>query len=241
MKRRTKIWLAVLIGLVLLVGVGWGALEATMHQPSPAAARAARSAVKTEYGLAFKAKHPEDAGVIFYPGALVAPASYSIWAKRLAASGTSVYIVRFPLNLAVLRGNQADRVLADTRGPVVIGGHSLGGVMAARYAKAHQTTRLAGVFFLASYADQKGRLTKRGLPVLAVTADHDQVLNWAAYRKAKANLPQATQYVELVGNHAGFGSYGKQRGDGQSPVSDGAQQRAVAQTLRQWLKTQVNR
>ncbi len=104
-----------------------------------------------------------------------------------------MYIVRFPLNLAVLSGNKADRVLKATGGPVVIGGHSLGGVMAARYAKTHASSRLAGVFFLASYADEKGRLAKRGLPVLSVTASHDGVLNWSAYRKAKANLPQATR------------------------------------------------
>lgn len=240
MKRRAKIWLGIISGLVMLLGIGWAALELNTYQPSQAAVHASQAADRTDYGLAFKAQHPAGPSVIFYPGALVAPASYSIWAKRLAASGTSVYIVRFPLNLAVLSDNKADRVLKETSGRVVIGGHSLGGVMAARYAKTHRTHRLAGVFFLASYADQKGQLTKRNLPVLSVTASRDRVLNQAAYRKAKANLPQATQFVELVGNHAGFGSYGSQRGDGRSPVTNQTQQRAVAQTLRQWLKAQVN-
>ncbi|MFD1393355.1 alpha/beta hydrolase [Lacticaseibacillus jixianensis] len=241
MKRRTKIWLGLLVGLLVLLAAGWGALQANTHQPTPAAVRASRAAVRTDYGLAFKAKRPAGASVIFYPGALVAPASYSIWAKQLAEAGTTVYIVQFPLNLAVLSGNKADQVLRATKGPVVIGGHSLGGVMAARYAKAHRTKRLAGVFFLASYADTKGRLTKRGVPVLAAVADHDRVLNWSAYRKAKANLPAQAQFVTLSGNHAGFGSYGKQAGDGTSPVTNAAQQRAVAKTLHRWLTTRVGK
>lgn len=239
MKRRTKIWLGILIALLVLLGIGGIGLKLNTHQPAPAAVRASRAAVTTNYGLAFKAKRSIGVSVIFYPGALVAPACYSVWAKQLAAAGVAVYIVRFPLNLAVLSGNKADQVLPHVRGPVVIGGHSLGGVMAARYVKTHQAKRLAGVFFLASYADEKDALTKRGLPVLSVTADHDHVLNWSAYRKAKANLPAQTQYATLTGNHAGFGDYGKQAGDGRSPVSAATQQKAVAQTLLKWLRARV--
>ena len=50
-----------------------------------------------------------DTALIFYPGALVAPASYSEWAQE-ATKGYDVYIVHFPLNLAVLAPNAQNKL-----------------------------------------------------------------------------------------------------------------------------------
>ena len=83
--------------------------------------------------------------VIFYPGALVEPESYGIWAKKVAENGYPVAIAHFPLDFALLSVNRADQI--DKKGGYVIGGHSLGGVCAARYAaeRKHQKN-LKGVF-----------------------------------------------------------------------------------------------
>ena len=52
----------------------------------------------------------------------------------------------------------------------MIGGHSLGGVMASRYANANMDDeRLKGVYFMASYPDEKGTLSKTDLPVISIT------------------------------------------------------------------------
>ena len=65
----------------------------------------------------------------------------------------------------------------------MIGGHSLGGVIASRYA-ASQKNGLKGVFS-ASYPDEKGSLAETNLPVLSLTASNDEVLNQGNYQAAK--------------------------------------------------------
>lgn len=99
-----------------------------------------------------------------------------------------------------------------------MGGHSLGGVIASRFAADHQNnSALEGVFFLASYPDQKGSLKDFKGKVLSIVGSKDGVLNQSSYEKAKTYLPQQTLSVTLDGgNHAGFGSYGVQKGDNQA-------------------------
>ncbi|AMV63073.1 carboxymethylenebutenolidase-related protein [Pediococcus damnosus] len=236
MKKRTKILLTILIFLIVLLSGGWFYLHAQVYHPSKAADKIAQQATTTQPELYFKSKLTTNPEIIFYPGALVEPASYSIWAKRVADAGYPVYIVRFPMDLAVLAPNQAGNVLKNNQRDYVIGGHSLGGVMASRYAHEHQK-HLKGVFFLASYPDKKGSLKGTDLPVLSITASRDGVLNRSAYKKAKRLLPKNTAYEQISGgNHAGFGSYGAQKGDNTATISNQAQQRQVAQRLIQWLK-----
>ncbi len=237
MKKRTKIWLSVLMVVVVLVFGSWLFLRSQIYQPSSTAMQTADQATVTKASLNFSTKLTSRPNVIFYPGALVEPASYSSWAKKLNTAGYPVTIVKFPMDLAVLAPNKANAVRNKTRPDYVIGGHSLGGVMASRYAKTHQKN-LKGVFFLASYPDQKGNLRKMNQPVLSVTASRDGVLNWSAYRKAKQWLPGDTMYKSIKGgNHAGFGSYGKQKGDRPATISNARQQQEIAHTLISWLQT----
>ncbi|WP_412989359.1 alpha/beta hydrolase [Pediococcus siamensis] len=240
MKKRTKIWLGI-VTLIIVLGLGgWGFLRSQVYQPSTAAQQVENQATIKNGTLVFPVKLSTKPTVIFYPGALVEPGSYSIWAKKVSDAGYRVSIVRFPLDLAVLAPNKAASVTKGATHGYVIGGHSLGGVMASRYAKAH-SRRLKGVFFLASYPDQKGNLRATTVPVLSIAASRDGVLNWTAYKKAKAKLPKSTQYTMITGgNHAGFGSYGKQKGDNSATISNRNQQRQVAQDLIRWLNRLPN-
>ena len=56
------------------------------------------------------------------------------------------YLSLYPLDLAVIGGNKADKIKEDfPDSDYVIGGHSLGGVMASRYAnKNHSDSHLKG-------------------------------------------------------------------------------------------------
>lgn len=225
--------------ILILVGA-FVTLKALTYEPTDEASHAAQSAEQTSYGLYFDADEPDHATdtptVIFYPGALVEPESYSVWAAQVATEGYPVAIVRFPLNLAVLRGNAAGDVPLDGD-DYVIGGHSLGGVMASRYAASHPSRHLRGVFFLASYPDSKGSLTTSGLPVLSLTGLRDGVLDREKWKDAKRSLPPTAEFSELRGgNHAGFGSYGAQKGDNTASVSNETQQKWVADELIVWLK-----
>ncbi len=111
--------------------------------------------------------------------------------------------------------------------------------MASRFAASHQdNSALEGVFFLASYPDQKGSLKDFKGKVLSIVGTKDGVLNQSSYDKAKTYLPQQTINVALEGgNHAGFGSYGAQKGDNQADISNEKQQGEIAAELIKWLKT----
>ncbi|MFC6179952.1 alpha/beta hydrolase [Lactiplantibacillus daowaiensis] len=235
MKRKTKVLCWSLGVVIILLGIGLGVFKAKEYQPSSAATNAATSAKITKKYTVFKGQSTKPA-VIFYPGALVAPNSYSVWARQLAKHGYTVYLMHFPLDLAVLAGNRAAAVPTAARKNYVIGGHSLGGVMASRYAAVHPKG-LMGIFYLASYPDKKGSLKATTLPALSVTASRDGVLNWTSYRQSKHYLPAETQFVTLKGgNHAGFGSYGHQKGDHTATISTHRQQQLVETTLLQWLR-----
>ena len=76
-------------------------------------------------------------GLIIYPGGFVDPVAYAPIAREIAARGYLVVLDPMPLNLAVTGINSADAILAAF--PEIahwaIGGHSLGGAMAAEYVK----------------------------------------------------------------------------------------------------------
>ena len=234
MKKGIRRFLIALVAVILVGLIGGHIyLRNQVHNATPDAAKVAQTATNKD-GTLYFGKKDAPMTVIFYPGALIKPSAYSLWAKEVAADGYRVAIVNFPYELAVFGSNKADQVLKNNQKPYVIGGHSLGGVMASRYAANHQSKRLKGVFFLASYPDEKGKL--KNLPVLSLTAGKDKVLNWTAYQEAKDYLPGDTIYDEFhEGNHAGFGDYGQQKGDGKAEVSDKIQQQWVAMKLISWL------
>ncbi|MEI8240352.1 MAG: alpha/beta hydrolase [Actinomycetota bacterium] len=178
------------------------------------------------------AKH---SGLVFYPGAKVDPRAYAHILRPIAEAGYQVIIVKFPYNLAVLSPSAADDVVgkADGIDHWVVGGHSLGGVMASRFAKANRH-ELAGLLLWASYPS--GSMASRtGLDIVSVSGTNDGLATPADIEASKANLPADTRYVAVQGGiHAYFGDYGPQSGDGTSTISrDAAQQQIIAATLAQ--------
>jgi dienelactone hydrolase len=235
-------WLSIIVitlGLLVGAGIGYLATAGSYHATSAAQTVAHRAETTPDYFLFKPTAVKQRASVIFYPGAFVASDAYSIWAARVAEAGYAVYLLKTPLSFSLLSQNAADKVLDNTTGKVVIGGHSLGGVVASGYVGQHQTNdRVRGLFLLASYPQAKDNLAQTKLPVLSVTASKDKVLNWQTYRQAKAFLPAATSYVTLKGgNHGGFGSYGHQKGDGRATIANAKQQTLIAKALIAWLAT----
>lgn len=238
-----KLFKRILIGLVIILGIAGGAgyyyLQQSTYEPSIQATQASQHGKdKGDYLLFGQKNNKKEPLVIFYPGALVEPESYSIWANDLAENGYTVAIAKMPLDLAILSGNRADKIREDFPDRnYVIGGHSLGGVMASRYANENsKEQQLKGIFYLASYPDKKGTLAKSKLPILSITASNDQVLDQEAYESAKEYLPTQIEYVSIEGgNHGGFGSYGEQKGDGKAKITNADQQTAIVNTLLNWL------
>lgn len=176
--------------------------------------------------------------ILFYQGGLVEEKSYSSIAAKLAEKGYPVYLVKHALNLAVTDANKAETIITDEKiQDFVIGGHSLGGVMASRFANGSYSESLKGVFLLASYPDEKGRLDKLPISVLSLIGSNDGVVNEETYQLGKDYLPATTSFYTIEGgNHAGFGDYGDQEGDLPATISPEQQQEQTVDQLEKWLR-----
>lgn len=106
--------------------------------------------------------------------------------------------------------------------------------MAASYAAKHGE-ELGGLVLLAAYATAD--LTDSALDVLSLYGSEDGVLNMEKQENYRKNLPETT--VEIVipgGNHAGFGSYGAQDGDGEASISAAQQIQYTAEAIWELVK-----
>lgn len=234
--KKQKIYYGILLSILVIFLGGFFFLKSSTYEASNQAIEASQSSRETKSYYYFPAKDKSRTNVIFYQGALVEADSYSIWAKKVAEAGYNVYLMKQPLNLAVLGENKAAEVIKkDPDATNILAGHSLGGVMASRFAREHK--QVAGMIFLASYPDEKGSLADTSLPVLSLTASEDGVLDWDNYKQAKKYLPASTSFETITGgNHAGFGSYGKQKGDDPATIKNQEQQEQVAELMIAWLR-----
>lgn len=176
---------------------------------------------------------PESAPLlIYYPGGKVDEEAYIPLAGAFAELGVSTAIARMPFRLAVFGINRFRTILSDLEPPpgtvLALGGHSLGGAMAAVVAdRAEQP--FSALVIHGSYPPESSGLADRDLPVQSIWGARDSVAGLAQLRDAATRLPDAAQTVELPdGNHAGFGDYGEQDGDGLGSRDPGAQMRQSA-------------
>lgn len=172
--------------------------------------------------IVFRPDNPK-AGMIFYPGGKVEYTAYAPLLHELAEQGMFCVLLKMPANLAVLDMNAAEGILEEF--PEIqnwyMGGHSLGGSMAAAYVAKH-TDEYNGLILFAAYSTAD--LSHSNLKVISIYGSEDGVLNREKYEKNFPNLPKDTsEYVIEGGCHAQFGSYGAQKGDGIPAISDGEQ------------------
>lgn len=176
---------------------------------------------------------PEGAtkGLIFYPGGKVEHTAYIPLMQACAKEGILCVLVEMPFNLAVLDVNAADGIQKEH--PEIkdwyIGGHSLGGSMAASYLADHPED-YKGLILLGSYSTAD--LSDTDLAVLSVFGSEDAVMNREKYNENKSNLPgDFTEYVIDGGCHAYFGMYGAQDGDGTPTVTNEEQIRLTVENI----------
>ncbi len=176
---------------------------------------------------------PEGAttGFIFYPGGKVEYTAYIPLMKALASEGILCVLVEMPFHLAVLDVNAADGIQAQYQGieDWYIGGHSLGGSMAASYLEKHADS-FAGLILLGSYS--VADLSDTDLEVLSIYGSEDMVLNREKYEANKSNLPaDFTEEIIDGGCHAYFGMYGAQDGDGEPGITNEEQIRRTVDAI----------
>lgn len=174
-----------------------------------------------------------DRAVIFYPGGKVEALAYIPLMERCAQEGVLAVLMPMPFNLAVLAKDAAESIpeLFPEVEHWYMAGHSLGGSMAASFTADHDWVE--GLILLAAYSTED----VSGIPVLSIYGSADGVLDMEKYEKYRANLPgDLTQIVIQGGNHAGFGLYGTQKGDGEATISNAEQIAQTAQAIAAFVK-----
>ncbi len=176
----------------------------------------------------------EEAALIFYPGAKVEETAYAGIMYSLAEEGADCFLVEMPLHMAFMGQNRAESVMdeyGDKYDSWYIGGHSLGGSMAAVYTTAHPERNIKGLILLASYSTEA---LPEGTKALSLIASEDKVMSWNDYCSNLGNLPEGYREIEIEGgNHCQFGDYGMQNGDGTALITMEEQHEA---TVREIIK-----
>ena len=172
-------------------------------------------------------------GFIFYPGGKVEHTAYEPLLQACAEKGIVCILIEMPHNLAVLginKGIDATKHFPDVEN-WYIGGHSLGGSMAAVCASTNDSI-FKGVVLLGAYSTSD--ITN--LEVLSIYGNQDGVMNKNKYFRNVDNLPENyTEHVIIGGNHAYFGMYGEQSGDNTATISNIEQINLTAQYISDFI------
>lgn len=233
MKKFKKILKVVLITLLVLIILGAGgfylytqdyyhAVETELVQTGDVSVENNDEYVKVSSTII--PEQPQT-GIIFYPGAKVEPTAYIPLMSDLAKLGYTCYIVKMPFNLAILDQNAADKII-DNNTDIAswyLMGHSMGGATASMYAQNHND-KIKGLILLAAYyyGDYPHDKT------LILYGSNDQVLT-------TKETPADNVIVIEGGNHAQFGNYGKQDGDGEATIPSYEQQAITAEAINNFI------
>lgn len=206
-------------------------------EPVPlAAVHSADNVVVQDAGSAWVIRPKETTahtGLVFVPGAKVDPLAYAAVLHPVAAAGTYVVIVKPPLRLAILDVRRPGEFtsLAPEVATWAVGGHSLGGVVACRWA---QEAEFSAVVLFASYC--AADLSQQSTSVLSIAASEDWLTTADKIESARHLLPASADMQVIEGaSHASFGAYGPQDGDGQPTISAEHAHRAIATLVEEFL------
>lgn len=233
------------LGIILILVVG-GFVAWAQHTMGPG--EQALTALESEGdvnvtvgedAIIFQPQNVEpDTALVFYPGARVDYRSYARPLRQVASRGFLVISVRAPLNMVILNPNEAEAFFPQYPGIQhwAVGGHSLGGVVAAQYAKNH-TDIVEGVVLWAAYLSGNNNLSGSGLRALSVYGTLD-MSGVEPFENSKAFMPERTTWVIINnGNHSQFGDYGLQPGDTERAVRDFHQQALTVAATEKFLRS----
>ncbi len=242
-RRPRRLWLIVGVPVLVLALLYAGGRILTPAGPMPEALAALqpddRVQVTAEDWFVFSPAESRAAtGFIYYPGGRVDARAYAPYARDIAAEGYLTVVVPMPLALAVLAPNRAAEVMAafPEIESWVVGGHSLGGAMAAQFA-AGQVDKLAGLALIASYPAESNDLSGRDdLAAVSIYGSADGLAEPETVEASRVRLPQTAQFIRIEGgNHAQFGWYGPQAGDNPASISHEAQQNQTVEAVLKLL------
>lgn len=219
--------LGLVAGALVIAAVAW-LRPHTAVEPALAALRSDGAVVVQETFDAIVIAPRDGAkpsGLFFQPGALVDARAYAAVLRPVAQDGRTVVIAKQPLGIAFLAVGAFDSARADHPSVTawVVGGHSLGGTVAAIGAgdgQADTSAPAAGLLLYASYpaTDMSVDLA---VPVLSISGTRDGLATPEKIESSRQDLPPGAVFEVIVGaSHAQFGSYGRQAGDNTPTISN---------------------
>ncbi len=182
--------------------------------------------------IIFKSESDTEVGILFYPGGKVEYTAYAPMLELLRKNGYDVVLIKMPFNLAFFNMDAADEVVTEMKEELpnvkkwYVLGHSLGGVAASKYA-ADFPEEIEGLMLLGAY--DYGEYDPAN--TLVIYGSNDKNLDLS-----KIDFSKSTTYCIEGGNHAWFGDYGKQEGDGEAKLSHKQQQLLTVEKIKSWLK-----
>lgn len=173
-------------------------------------------------------------GLVFIPGAKVDPYAYLYKLSGVVEeAGVTVVITKPTLNLAFFdqRPLETFTAAAPDVDTWFVGGHSLGGVRACQLAEDPAVT---GLVLFGSYCAND--LSGSALEVLSLAGSDDGLSTPEKVADARVRLPADATMVEIDGaNHASFGDYGVQPGDGSATISSDEARSEITRDLVELL------
>lgn len=233
--RIVRVLLTVVFTLIFLIAVAAGYLSRYSHAGKEAlAALSGSESVKvseTSTGWYFDGPG-EKSALIFYPGAKVEAAAYAPLLLQLAESGEDAFLIRMPCNMAIFGMNRADSVMETyDYGSWYLAGHSMGGMTAALYTCSHPDA-VDGLILLAAYSTKE---LPDEVRLCSIYGSEDGCLDRREYEQ----MEWPADFREVVipgGNHAQFGDYGHQKGDGEALISAQEQQEAAVRAMTEMIE-----
>ena len=224
-KRAGRYILLALLALIVFLGIAFYAyVNDYRHADETATAMLDNASIRQEGNLTILTPDADSntgMGFIFYPGGKVEETAYLPLLDRLREGGVTVVLVKVPLRLAVFDINAADKVYDAVPGISrwFIGGHSLGGAMASSYVAGNED-KLSGLILLGAYP-----VNDSPISTLCIYGSEDIMLD-------KTKLEGVANVLRIEGgNHAQFGNYGLQEGDGTATMSREEQQSIAAEAM----------
>ncbi|WAA11264.1 alpha/beta hydrolase [Fervidibacillus albus] len=231
MKRRIRIILITFLTIVA-IAIGGFFLYTSNYYRADAAAVSILSDENVQHEDGMWVFYPDvdvdqKVGLIFYPGGKVEETAYAPLLAKLTEKGITSVLIEMPFHLAIFHIDGADDVYEKF--PEIdhwfLAGHSLGGAMASSYASEHED-QLSGLILLGAYPTDELMI-----PTIAIYGSEDQVLD-------KEKLKVVENRIEITGgNHAGFGNYGEQKGDGTAQITNDQQQELTVEHIVTFIES----
>ena len=177
---------------------------------------------------------PPATGFILYPGGRVDARHLRARGPRHRREGYLVVIAPMPFNLAVFKPAAAQAVIAahPEIADWAIGGHSLGGAMAANFVFTHPDAA-QGLVLWAAYPAGNNSLADRRLAVASICGTATGWRRRARWTLPRPLLPADTSFVAIEGgNHAQMGGPGHRAATARRPL-------AARPNRRRWWRPRV--